>query len=135
MSLGFNATLKASQLDAITTRVGNAGKLLIYSGTRPATGGAIGAAVLLATVVMGTPFAPASPAGGPLSPTLPAGVAVGVSGLAAWFRLTQADGTTHAIDGSISTIAAATGDLQISDTNLIATGTLTLTAASISHGN
>jgi hypothetical protein len=49
--------------------------------------------------------------------------------------LTQSDGTTFVTDMSVSTIAAATGDLQISDTNLIATGTLTLTAASISSGN
>jgi hypothetical protein len=124
-------------LDEITVRTGNAGRMLIYSGTRPATGAAIGASVLLATIIMGTPFAPAASqvTGGPLLPTLPPGVAVSTSGLAAWFRLTQTDGTTHVMDGTISTIAAGTGDLQISDTNLIATGTLTLTSASIASGN
>jgi hypothetical protein len=138
MSLGYAPQLKANQLDAITTRAGNAAKLLIYSGSRPgAAGGSIGASVLLATIIMGTPFAPAAVqgTGGPLLPTLPAGITVGVSGLAAWARLTQSDGTTFVTDMSVSTIAAATGDLQISDTNLIATGTLTLTAATITHGN
>jgi hypothetical protein len=137
MSLGYAGALRANQLDAITTRAGNAAKMFIYSGTRPATGAGIGAAVLLATIIMGTPFAPAAVqgTGGPLLPTLPAGVAVAVSGLASWFRLAQTDGTTFVMDGSVSTIAAATGDLQISDTNLIATGTLTLTVASIAAGN
>lgn len=137
MTLGYAAALRANQLDQMTTRAGNAAKLRIYSGARPATGASIGASVQLAEIIMGTPFAPAANqgTGGPLLPTLPPGVQVGVSGLASWARLLQADGATHAWDGSISTIAAGTGDLQISDTNLIATGTLTCTVASIAAGN
>lgn len=137
MTLGLNVALRANRLDQISTRAGNAAKLRVYSGSRPATAASIGASVLLAEIIMGTPFAPAANqgTGGPLLPTLPAGVAVGVSGLASWFRIVQSDGATHVSDGSISTIAAGTGDVQISDTNLIATGTLTLTSASITEGN
>ena len=38
MALGFSTALRNARLDAITTTVGNAGKLAIYDGTKPATG-------------------------------------------------------------------------------------------------
>jgi hypothetical protein len=138
MALSYNNTLKALQLDQITARAGAAARLLVYSGTRPANGAAIGASVLLATIILGTPFAPTAPTGtgGPLTLTTVPGVSVAVTGLASWFRIVQTDGTTHVMDGTISTVAAGTGDLQITDTNLTATGTLTLTSPStITSGN
>lgn len=89
MAAGYSVTLRNDQLDAITARVGNAGKLVIYDGVRPATGGA--ATTLLVEFTLGTPFAPAA-AAAVLSPNLPAdanGVAVGT---ATWGRVTTSAG-------------------------------------------
>jgi hypothetical protein len=79
MAAGYATTLRNAQLDAITTAVGNAGKLRIYDGTRPATGGA--ATTLLAEFTLGTPFAAAA-AAGVLSPTLPANTTGAAAGTA-----------------------------------------------------
>lgn len=90
MSAGYSSTLRGAQLDAITTAVGNAGKLNIYDGTRPATGGA--ATNLLAQFTLGTPFAPASTPP-TLSPTLPSATTGLLAGTATWARVTTSAGT------------------------------------------
>jgi hypothetical protein len=97
MTTGYSVPLRNAQLDAITALAGNGAKLRIYSGTRPATGGA--ATTLLAEFTLGTPFAPAA-AGGVLSPNIPASVIASAAGQATWFRIVKADGTTLVMDGS-----------------------------------
>ncbi len=118
MAAGYNTLLRNAQLDAITAFVGAGGKLRIYDGARPATGGA--ATNLLAEFVLGSPFAPASSAA-TLSPTLPVAVNAGASGTATWFRVTKADGATQCIDGSVGSemtlnTASITIGLQVSVT-------------------
>ena len=98
MATGYAATLRNAQLDANTTFIGGGGKLRIYNGVRPATGGA--ATTLLAEFTLATPFAPAS-SGAVLSPTLPAATTGAAAGTATWFRVVKADGTTQCIDGEI----------------------------------
>jgi hypothetical protein len=118
MAAGYNTLLRNAQLDAITSFVGAGGKLRIYDGARPATGGAT--TNLLAEFTLGSPFAPAASAA-TLSPTLPAAVNAGASGTATWFRVVKADGTTQCIDGSVGSemtlnTAAITSGLQVSVT-------------------
>jgi hypothetical protein len=118
MAASYATTLRNAQLDAITTAVGSAGKLIIYDGTRPSTGGT--ATNVLATFTLGTPFAPAS-SSATLSPTLPSAVNATGTGTATWFRITTSGGT-FVIDGSIgaemtlNTASISTG-LQISITS------------------
>jgi hypothetical protein len=119
MAAGYNTSLRNAQLDAITSFVGAGGKLRIYDGTRPATGGT--ATNLLAEFTLGSPFAPAA-ASATLSPTLPSAVNATASGTATWFRVTKADGTTQAIDGSVGAemtlnTATITTGLQVSVTS------------------
>lgn len=97
---GYNTTLRNAKLAANATEVGNAGKLLIFSGTRPATGGAAG--TLLATFTLGSPFAPA-PSSAVQSPTLPSATTGATNGTASWARVTKADGTTAVMDLSVGT--------------------------------
>ena len=51
-TLGLSTTLRNAMLDAITTAIGTSGKVRIYSGTRPATGGT--ATTLLAELPCGS---------------------------------------------------------------------------------
>ena len=131
MTTGYSTTLRNSQLDAITTAVGNAGKLAIYDGTRPATGGA--ATTKLAELTLGTPFAAAA-SGASLSPTLPSNTNGLAASTATWFRITTSGGT-FVIDGSV-TATGGGGDLQL-NTTAIVTGTnnVAITAFTISRGN
>ena len=57
--LNYVAALEKARMDAITTAVGNAGKLYIFSGTQPAGPGTTHAESLVAgPFTLGTPFAP-----------------------------------------------------------------------------
>lgn len=129
MTTGYVATLRNAQLDAITTFVGAGGKLRIYSGTRPATGGT--ATTLLSEHTLGSPFAPAA-SGGVLSPTLPANVNGSSTGTATWFRVLKADGTTIGFDGSVGTSGQ---DLNLNTTSIASGVPVAITAWTITRGN
>jgi hypothetical protein len=130
MTLGYVATLRNSQLDAITTAVGSAGKLAIYDGTRPATGGT--ATNKLAEFTMGSPFAAAA-SGGVLSPTLPANVTALLTGTATWYRITTS-AAAFVMDGSVSATGGG-GDLQLNSTAISSGATVSITAHTITAGN
>lgn len=129
MTTGYVPTLRNAQLDAITTFVGAGGKLRIYAGTRPATGGT--ATTLLSEHTLGTPFAPAA-AAGVLSPTLPANVNASAAGTASWFRVLKADGTTICFDGSVGTSGQ---DLNLNTTTTAVGVPVAVTAWTITRGN
>ena len=128
MTLGYTATLRNTQLDAITTAVGNAGKLAIYDGTRPATGGT--ATNKLAEFTLGTPFAGAA-AAGVLSPTLPSNVTALLTGTATWYRITTSGGT-FVMDGSAGTSGT---DLILNSAAISSGATVSITAHTITAGN
>lgn len=125
---GYSTTLRNAQNDAITTAVGNAGKLRLYDGTRPATGGA--ATTLLAEFTLGSPFSGAS-AAAVLSPTLPANTTGLAAGTATWGRITTSGGT-FVIDVSVGTAATE----WILNTTTISIGvTVSVTACTVTAGN
>lgn len=128
MTTGYSTTLRNAQLDAITTAVGNAGKLQIYDGTRPATGGT--ATTKLAEFTLGSPFAAAA-SSATLSPTLPSNVTGLAAGTATWFRITTSGGTA-VIDGSVGTSGA---DLNLNTTTISVGVTVSITGFTINRGN
>lgn len=129
MATGYVATLRNAQLDAITTFVGAGGKLRIYAGVRPATGGT--ATTLLSEHTLGTPFAPAASAG-VLSPGLPANVNASATGTAAWFRVLKADGTTICLDGTVGTTGQ---DLNLNTLSIVSGAAVAITSWTVTRGN
>lgn len=128
MALGLSTTLRNARLDSITTAVGSAGKLAIYDGTRPATGGT--ATVKLAEFTLGSPFSGAA-AAGVLSPTLPSNTTGITGGTATWYRITTSGGT-FVLDGS----AGVSGTDLLLNTATISTGvTCSVTAHTITEAN
>lgn len=128
MATGYSTTLRNAQLDAITTAVGNAGKLQIYDGTRPATGGT--ATTKLAEFTLGSPFAGAASSGS-LSPTLPSNTTGLAAGTATWFRITTSGGT-FVIDGSAGTSGT---DLVLNSASISVGLTCSVTSFTITRGN
>lgn len=130
MTMKYKQTLQQAQLDAITTAVGNAGKLRIYDGTRPAFDGT--ATTLLAEFTLGSPFAPSASAARPsvLSPTLPSAVTASAAGTATWYRVVTSAGVT-VIDGDAS---ASAGDLQLNTTTIGSGVQVSVTGWTITHG-
>jgi hypothetical protein len=128
MTTGYSTALRTAQLDPITTAVGNAGKLAIYDGTRPATGGT--ATTKLAEFTLGSPFAAAAAAAS-LSPTLPSNTTGLAAGTATWFRITTSGGT-FVIDGSVGTSGA---DLNLNTTTISVGVAVAVTGFTIARGN
>lgn len=129
MTVAYSTTLRNARLDAVTSAVGNAGKLRIYDGSRPASGGA--ATNLLAEFTLGSPFAGAASSGGPLSVTLPSNVNASASGTATWFRVVTSGGT-FVIDGSVSTSGS---DLNLVTTSITSGQPVSITSWTITTGN
>lgn len=125
MAAGYSTTLRNAQLDAITTAVGNAGKLALYDGVRPATGGA--ATTKLAEFTLGTPFA-AGAAAGVLSPTLPSDTTGIAAGTATWGRITTSAGT-FVIDLGVGT------DITLNTTTVSVGVACSVTSFEITRGN
>ena len=129
MALGMSVTLRNARLDAITADLGNAAKLLLYNGSQPATGGT--ETTLLATLILGTPPAPAA-ALGVLTFNTIASVTAVASSTCTWARFTNSadDFVTDATAGTSGT------DIIIAGSSSITSGqTVSVTAATITEGN
>lgn len=129
MALGYSVALRNAQLDAITTAVGASGKIRIYSGTRPATGGT--ATTLLAELPCSAAFAPAASAGVLTVNTITSDSSADATGTASWFRvLTSAN--VAVIDGDVGTSGS---DLNLNSVSLTAGGTVSISSFTITAGN
>jgi hypothetical protein len=137
MTLGMNTALRNTRVTCVLTDLdknASAGFVEIYSGTRPATGAGIGAAVLLATCPLSKPCGTCT--GGVLTfsaisnGTGTAGAGAGLN--ATWCRFKDGAGT-FVQDGSVGLSAS---DLNLTGSTLIATGqTVTISSGSITEGN
>jgi hypothetical protein len=133
MALGINVTTRNAMLDAITSRAGASALLRIYDGSRPSTGGT--ATTLLAQLTCNATFAPGASGGVLTLNSIASATSAAATGTATWFRIVQSNGTTHVLDGSVSTVAAGTGDLQLDSTSIVLGGTVAVSSATITAGN
>jgi len=133
MALGIKASIRSSMLDAITAAAGASALLRIYDGTRPSTGGT--ATTLLAQLTCNSTFAPAASSGVLTLNSIASSLSAAATGTATWFRIVKSDGTTHVLDGAVSTIAAGTGDMQLDSTSIVLGGTVAVSTATITAGN
>lgn len=133
MALGMNVTLRNNMLNQITTQAGASALLRIYSGSRPATGGAT--TTLLAQLTCNATFAPGASSGVLTLNAISPATSAAATGTATWFRIVQSNGSTHVFDGSVSTVSAGTGDLQLDDVNIVLGGTVAISTATITAGN
>ena len=117
MAIQLAAATRNARADAITTEVGNGGKLRILTGSAPANVAAAETGTLLSEHTCASPFAPAA-SGGVLSPTLPSNVNAGNTGTAGYWRLTTSGGTAKA-QGSVGTSGA---DLNLNTLSLVSGG-------------
>ena len=131
MALGYAATLRNNKLDEITAHAGTSALLRIYDGTRPATGGT--ATTLLAELTCNATAFAAAASGGVLTlNAISDDTSANATGTATWFRITQSNGTTHVMDGDVSTSGS---DLNFDSTAFVAGGTVSVTSFTITDGN
>lgn len=129
MTVAYSSTLRNARLDAITTAVGTSGKLRIYSGTRPASGGT--ATTLLAELPCSATFAPAASGGVLTVNALTTDASADNTGTATWFRvLTSAN--VFVIDGDVGTSGS---DLNLNTTSIVSGGPVAVSSFVITTGN
>jgi len=134
MALGINVTTRNAMLDAITSRAGASALLQIYDGSRPATGGAV-TTKLAQLTCNASAFAAAASSGVLTINAISSDLSADATGTATWFRIYASNGTTHVLDGSVSTIAAGTGDMQLDSTSIVLGGTVAISTATVTAGN
>jgi hypothetical protein len=129
MTLGYSTALRNAQLDAITTAIGTSGKVRIYDGTRPATGGT--ATTLLAELPLTAAAAAAAAAGVLTLNAITTDASADATGTATWFRVLTS-GNTQVIDGSVGTSGA---DLNLNSVSLTIGGSVAVSSFTITAGN
>ncbi|CAJ4815035.1 Uncharacterised protein [Burkholderia pseudomallei] len=130
MTMGFSTAVRNAMLDAITTQAGASALLNIYSGTRPATGGALSGNTLLAQLTCNATFAPAS-SGGVLTLNSIANATAAATGTAVWARLTTSGGTFIADFG----VGTSGTEIIIGTTSITSGATVSVSSATITAGN
>lgn len=130
MALAFNVLTRNAMLDAITTFAGNSGKIRIYNGSRPSTGGA--ATTLLAELTCNATFAGSAASGVLTLNAITNDSSADATGTATWFRLVKSDGTTHVLDGDVGTSGS---DLNLNTTSIVSGGPVAISSFTITAGN
>jgi hypothetical protein len=132
MAIGMNSTLRNNRLNDITSRAGANAILRIYSGTRPATGGA--ETTVLAQLTCNATFAPGASGGVLTLNAISSDTSANATGAATWFRIYASDATTHVLDGS-TTATGGGGDMQLDDVNIVLGGTVAISSGTFTEGN
>lgn len=133
MSLSLNTLLRNARLDQISSFLGASALLRIYNGVKPAAGGT--PTTSLAQLTMNATPAPGASGGVLTFNAISSALSAAATGAATWFRVVKADGTTFCFDGTVSTVAAGTGDLRLDDTNIVLGGTVAISSAILTEGN
>ena len=134
-ALKYSLLLANGQQDLITSTMGGAGRMKIYSGTKP-TGPDVGITtqVLLADLECGTPFAAAAVNGQIVVNAIAQGTGA-ATGTATWVRMTTSAGVA-VFDGTVGLSTAGEFDFYITPSASIAPGTpVTVSSASMANGN
>jgi hypothetical protein len=119
-----------AMLDTLTSAA-SAGKLRIYTGSRPADPDtAIGAVTLLAELTMNATAFGASSGGVLTANAITSDASADATGTAGWARLWQSNGTTPIIDLTV-TATGGGGEVQFSTTSFVATNTVSLSSFTI----
>jgi len=133
MALGFATTLRtarASQIVAAIDAGAGAGKLRLYNGTRPATGGAV--TTLLAELTFSDPCGTVT--NGVLTfSAIASDTSANNTGTATWFRIVDSTGA-FVLDGTI-TVTGGGGDITMTSTSIQAGVTVDATSLVFTEDN
>ena len=134
MTMGLATAIRNTIVQAIRDAIdagAGAGKLRVYDGARPATGGA--PTNLLAELTFSDPSAPGA-AGGVLTfSAITEDSSADLTGTATWCRLVDSTGAFVA-DASV-TVTGGGGDFQLVTVSIVAATAVQCTSATITAGN
>jgi len=130
-NLKYSNGTRNAQQNGLITYAGSGALINIYAGSQPANANtAISGQTLLVTLTVSGSFGTDSNGTITLS-TVTNGVAV-ATGTAAFFRITQSNGTTVVMDGSVATSDA---DLVLNNTSIATGQVVSISAGTIIRAN
>lgn len=131
MTVGLDATLRSTRMNAITTAIdaGAAGLLRIYDGSRPATGGA--ATTLLAELTFSDPSAAGAASGVLTFSAITADASANATGTATWARIVTS-AAAFVADMSVGTSGA---DINFNSVAFVIGGNVAVTSLVWTAGN
>lgn len=124
----YNTTVRNDRMTVVRDAA-NGGKLSLYSGTKPAGGGAI--TTLLAEFNLASPSGTVT--GGVLTFTDPSNTTVVANGQCTWARITNSGGSWVA-DFTCSQVGGG-GEIRLTEDDLTTGMTLDITALTITEGD
>jgi len=131
VTVGASVAARQAKAVADVSSIGSAATISIYGGTRPATPDTAAGSTALVVMTMSGAFAPTPVSGVITANTIPAGT-VTLAGTAVWARIAQSGGS-GVFDFDVSTIAAGTGDIQLTTTTLTLGVTVTLSSFTLTE--
>lgn len=124
----YNTTVRNDRMSVVNTAAAG-GKLSLYSGTKPAGGGAV--TTKLAEFALSSPAGTVT--GGVLTFTDPANTTVIADGQCTWARITSSGGSWVA-DFTCSQVGG-TGEIRLTEDNLTTGMVLDITSLTITEGD
>lgn len=128
MTLGLSTALRSAMIDAIWTAIGTSGKVRIYSGTQPATGGT--ATTLLAELPLSATAGTTTSGVGTFN-AITNDSSADNTGTASWCRVLTS-GNTAVIDGTVGTSGA---DLNLNTVSIVSGGPVAISSWTITAPN
>ena len=131
MALQYSVAVNNARLDAVETATGATAKLRIYTGAAPANCAAAATGTLLVDIALPADWMNAASAASKtkLGTWSGTGVAAGTAG---YFRIVDNAGTTAHIQG---TCGIGTGDLQLDNTSIAISQTVTVNTFTLNAAN
>lgn len=131
MALQYSVTVNNARLDAVETASGASAKLRFYTGAAPANCDAASTGTLLVEMALPADWMNPASAGAKTKLGAWSGTCI-AAGVAGYFRITDAAGTTAHIQG---TCGIGTGDMQLDNTDIAVSQVVTVTSFQITAAN
>lgn len=131
MALQYSVAVNNARLDAVETTTGATAKLRIYTGAAPANCAAAATGTLLVDMTLPADWMATASSGSKAKSGTWSGTGV-AAGTAGYFRIVDNAGTTAHIQG---TCGIGTGDLQLDNTNIAISQTVTVNTFTLNAAN
>lgn len=134
MSLQLSTAVRNARLDQIESTVGTSAVLKIRTGAAPANCGTADSGTVLATLTLPSDWLAAASAGVKSKSGTWQDTSADNTGTAAHFRIYASDGTTVAMQGTV-TATGGGGDMTVDNTSFVAAQSFTINSFDLTDGN
>jgi hypothetical protein len=134
MAIQFSAAVRNARLDALEAAVGVSAKLEIFTGAMPANCATADSGTKLVSMTLPSDWMAAASGGAKALSGIWSATAI-AGGTAGYFRIKDSTGTTVHEQGTITTVAAGTGDMLLDNTSILTGQTVAVTAHTLTDAN